>query len=137
MTNNQTFFVGQKAFIQKGEQLLVLIDPKWGVDLPGGKIQEGETDLKQSLQRELAEETGLDIEIGKPVASWTWEVEAYEHPIFLIGYQCKYKSGVLKLSSEHSEFYWVTKNDFRQLLNKHWGTPADICKAVEKYFSTQ
>ena len=48
MNNDQLIFVGQKAFIDKDGEILTLTDPNLGVDFPGGKIKEGETDLTEA-----------------------------------------------------------------------------------------
>ncbi len=51
MENEAIFYVGQKALIEKDSKVLILSDPLFGVDFPGGKIQEGEEDLILSLKR--------------------------------------------------------------------------------------
>ncbi len=65
MPQDQLFYVAQKALIEKDGEILVLNDPQMGIDLPGGKIQIGETDIIKSLYREIEEETGLEVEIGE------------------------------------------------------------------------
>lgn len=64
MNEDELFFVGQKAFIRKGDEVLVIHDPIEGLDFPGGKIQVGEENTFESLKREVREETGLEIQIG-------------------------------------------------------------------------
>lgn len=60
----QQFLIGVKGLIQNatGEVLLVELSPKGALparwDLPGGKVQEGETFLG-ALKRELQEEIGV------------------------------------------------------------------------------
>ena len=56
-------FIGQKAFIEKNGELLILHDPQIGLDLPCGKIIEDETNLTISLKRDVKEETSLEIEV--------------------------------------------------------------------------
>ena len=63
MEQEQLFYVVQKAFIKKGEEILVLNDPSEGLDYPGGKIQRGEKDFIDALKREVLEETKLEIKI--------------------------------------------------------------------------
>lgn len=132
MVNDQLLFVGQKAFIDKDGKILVLTDPQLGVDLPGGKIKEGETDLTRALKREVKEETGLEIEIGEPFTTWMIEFppdHRNQGKVFLVGYKCKYISGEATLSDEHTEYKWVNKENFHEL-------PKDgHFKVVEKYFS--
>ncbi len=131
MANDQLLFVGQKAFIDKDGEILVLTDPQLGVDLPGGKIKEGELDLVKALKREVKEETNLDIEIARPFTTWMIEFppdHRNQGKVFLVGYECKYISGEVALSSEHSEYKWVNKNNYQQL-------PRDgHFKAIEEYF---
>ncbi len=132
MTSDQLLFVGQKAFIDKDGEILVLTDPQLGVDLPGGKIKEGELNLAEALKREVKEETGLEIEIGKPFTTWMIEFpldHRNQGKVFLVGYECKYISGEITLSDEHTEHKWVNKENFQELPKEgHF-------KAVEKYFS--
>lgn len=113
-------FVGQKACIEKDGKLLILHDPYMGLDLPGGKVLVGETDLIASLKREVLEETGLTIVVGKPFYTWFYTIPVHSgHPhagkkIFCIGYKCAYKSGRLKLSSEHDWYKWIKKDESKQ-----------------------
>src|SRR3989344_6029294 len=109
--NDQVFYVGQKAFIEKNGDVLILILPNGMLDFPGGKIQEGETDLDTAFKREVKEETGLDIEILKPFYRWYFELGP-NHPqdgekVFLIGFKCKYNAGEITISSEHTDYKWV------------------------------
>jgi 8-oxo-dGTP pyrophosphatase MutT (NUDIX family) len=118
------FYVVQKAFIRKGIELLILNDPAEGLDYPGGKIQIGETDLVESLKREVREETGLEISIGEPFATWS------EAGFFLVAYRCEYVSGEIKLSNEHNNFSWVNKDNFTKVDD---GT--SFFELLKKYFS--
>lgn len=132
MINDQLLFVGQKAFIEKDGEILILIDPKLGIDLPGGKIKEGESNLTESLKREVKEETELEIEIGDVFTTWMIEFppdHRNQGKVFLVGYKCKYLSGEVVLSEEHSDYKWVNKNNYKDLSKDgHF-------KVLEKYFS--
>ena len=129
------FCVGQKAFIDKGGSVLVLNDPIEGLDFPGGKIQEGETDFSKSLKREVREETGLEIEISDPFTVWYQEFENPQHrnygkKVYLVGFRCRYVSGEIKLSEEHDAYKWVTKDTYKEVHED-----SDYFEALEKYFS--
>lgn len=112
-------FIGQKAFIEKDGELLVLHDTQMGWDLPGGKVLEGETDLGMSLQREVKEETGLEIVVGRPFYTWFFTIlidsghRSAGKKIFNTGYRCAYVSGEIKLSSEHQSYKWINKNNYK------------------------
>lgn len=134
MAKDQLFYVGQKAFIDKNGKLLVLFDPQLGLDLPGGKLKEGELDFKESIKREIREETDLEIEVGDPFYSWYFECPKNHRnsgkKIYTIGFKCLYISGKVKLSSEHNRYEWVDKNNYQKLKIKR-----NVFKAIEKYFS--
>lgn len=134
MRENALFYVGQKAFIEKDGEVLVLGDPIEGLDYPGGKIQEGEVDLIESLKREVREETGLEISVGEAFATWT-NIFPSQHRlagkrVFLVGYKCTYVSGEVTLSNEHDKFSWVTKDNFNTVND---GT--SYFEILKKYFA--
>ncbi len=133
---DQVFFVGQKAFIanEKGE-VLILIDPDIGLDLPGGRIQIGEKDLIASLKREVKEETELDIEVGNVFHTWVLDFPIKDKETdgkrYLVGYRCQLKEGTLKLSHEHTDYAWVSKESL-----KKFSPDRGHYRAVEAYFNT-
>jgi 8-oxo-dGTP diphosphatase len=130
-------YFGQKAFVEKAGKVLVLRDPlalvgtQSGIDFPGGKYRWGET-LENALQREVREETGLEIEIGRPLFVWTsknLKQKTKTVHVVRVGYLCKYKSGTVKLSDEHDAYEWVDKKGYLK-----WKDKTDDFKALEVYF---
>lgn len=81
-------------------------------DLPGGNLLFGKNNL-DSLVSEIAEETSLKVEDIRPIQV----VTKYEKGIYylFIGYSCKAISSNVKISDEHSEYRWVTAEEFLKL----------------------
>jgi 8-oxo-dGTP diphosphatase len=88
---------------------------KW--ELPGGKIENNE-DRAESLEREILEETGLKVENLEDVVRV--EVEAENCVNCYIMHSKEFK-GEVELSEEHSEYRWVTPDEFR---NMDWHSDA-------------
>lgn len=103
--------VAAKAMIVKNEKFLTICKlcnkqtSQNKIDIPGGRLEFGET-LEKCLEREVKEETGLQIKIIKPLSTFT----SIEDSIHLIGinYLCKYIKGKVKLSSEHVRYRWIS-----------------------------
>lgn len=127
-------FIGQKAFIEKNGELLILHDPQMGLDLPGGKVIEGESDLRAALQREVKEETSLIIDVGKPFCTWFFTIpldsghRSAGKKIFSVGYKCTYISGEITLSREHDWYKWVNKKNYTNYLK------SGFSDALKAYF---
>lgn len=84
--------------LKNNRMLITLREPKgllgglW--EFPGGKAAPGEI-ARQACRREISEETGLDIDIEKPL---TVIRHAYTHfKIVMSVFICRYKSGRVKL----------------------------------------
>ena len=117
-----TFGVAVKAAIMRGARLLVLYktpdearsgpDPGVRVDLPGGRIEFGESPVA-ALRREVAEETGLEIEPVAPLHVWHYVKERFQ--LVGIDYLCECASGEVALSNEHDAFAWLTEEELRRL----------------------
>jgi 8-oxo-dGTP pyrophosphatase MutT (NUDIX family) len=136
MSPDATFYIGQKAFIKKGDSVLVLTDPIGRLHFAGGKIQENENDIVASIKREVREETGLEIKVGDPFTTWM-KIFPADHRLagkrlFLVGYKCEYISGKVTISSEHSGYRWVTKENYHEV-----DDGSAFFTALEKYFTSQ
>lgn len=141
MDNEALFYVGQKALIEKDGKVLILFDPLFGLDFPGGKIQEDEVkntnDLGISLRREVKEECNMDVEVLNPIDVWFFEFKNKNHKlygkkVYVVLFKVKYLSGSLKLSDEHNKFEWVDEASYKKFKDD-----SDSFSALEKYFSIQ
>jgi len=102
--------VAGRAAIRKDGRLLLLqrssassFDPGlW--ELPGGKLDYGE-ELVEGLRREIAEEVGVSVTVGRPFVTWHF----YKDPFWVTGvtFVCDYVDGDVVLSSEHSDSAWI------------------------------
>lgn len=87
-------------------------------EFPGGKIEEGESDV-QAVKREIREELTVEIEVGELLKT----IE-YDYPDFKLKMNCyksKIVSGEIKLL-EHLNCKWVGKDNIMDL---EW-LPADL-----------
>ncbi len=137
MSEHGFFQITQKAFIRKGNLLLIMKDKKSGEgDLPGGRMNQKEffEDWLESLNRELQEELGSNIQLNiKPevILIHKHMVNLGKHPCIILGYDCEYVSGEVQISEEHDFFQWVDMNTFQPLdfFSEY------MLEAVQKYIS--
>jgi len=104
---------GVKGIVRKNDDFLVLVKQDGTLDLPGGRIENGET-IKFALQREINEETGLKVEIHDPVEKWSF-YKTPNHLIKGITLECDYIEGKVKLCSEHKRYFWAAIKSINRL----------------------
>ena len=84
-------------------------------EFPGGKLDERQ-DLRDALDREVAEETGLTVEIKTPIAYVGSKIVSDGGPydglpyVVIIG-TAKLTSGDVRLSEEHAYYKWINPSD--------------------------
>lgn len=108
------------AFIQKenGSFLVVkradddeFFPGSW--ELPGGGSDFGE-ELQDTVVREIKEETGLDIIVGKPLAVHTHFMERKDEKVqrIEVTFLCQLSGNdAVTLSAEHTAYKWIKPGD--------------------------
>jgi len=123
-----------KAIFIKDKKIFMVEDLVGNWELPGGKVEFGESP-KEALAREVAEEIGgKDIKIGKLLDAWSFvsadprmDGEDQYHFVVLM-YVCEADLSEIKLSNEHQKYAWVSfdkleklqmKNGYREIFIKY------------------
>lgn len=109
--------VAGKAIIRRNGKILLLqrsisdaFDPGlW--EFPGGKINFGENVI-EALKREVWEEVGLYVKVGRPLITWNFLKE----PFWVTGitFCCEFAGGEVILSYEHDHFVWIVPEDYKK-----------------------
>jgi len=99
---------------QRFEPELPEVHLKW--DLPGGKNELGET-LEKTLEREVLEETGLEIEILKflpKTISKVWDYPDHKQYTLVLCFHCRPTKGRLHLDDHKiNDLKWIGKKDLK------------------------
>lgn len=82
-------------------------------EFPGGKLEEGETP-EAALKRELAEELGIGVLIGRPLSACE-----YRYPqgpaVRLIPFLCSLAEGAQPSPREHGRLIWLPWTELKEL----------------------
>ena len=102
------------AVIERNGKYLVSRRPREDEDVwefPGGKVEEGET-FEQSLQREISEELGMDVEVGDAVK--VVKTSRGDKKLLIHFYECKITAGK-PVALGCREFSWLAPKDLLSL----------------------
>ncbi len=77
--------------------------------VPGQKFDE-------NLLREIKEETGLSVKIGRPFYVGEWRPKVGNENWQIVGtfFKCKATSSKVKLSPDHDSFGWINPRDYKK-----------------------
>jgi 8-oxo-dGTP diphosphatase len=104
------------AVISRGECYLItqrrpsaVLPGLW--EFPGGKVEEGETDL-QALKREVRERVGVEIEGGACIGRRTHDYDGYSVDLAL--YQATIPGDAEPRAVRVTDCIWVTSSEFEK-----------------------
>ncbi|MBI4090311.1 MAG: NUDIX domain-containing protein [Candidatus Kerfeldbacteria bacterium] len=116
MNGVNKLFVATKAFIIFDSKVLILKESSKyqdgtnvdKFDVCGGRLQPGER-FDEGLRREVKEETGLEVSVGKPffVNEWRPVVQGEQWQIVGVFFECRANSNEVRLSSDHDAYQWI------------------------------
>jgi 8-oxo-dGTP diphosphatase len=116
-------FVAMKAFIVHDGKVLILRESSKYTDatnvahydVVGGRIVPGQH-YAEALKREILEETGLTVEIGRPFAVNEWRPTVKGVPWQIIGtfFECSSTSDAVKLSEDHDDYQWIVPTKYKE-----------------------
>ncbi|MFH0951976.1 MAG: NUDIX domain-containing protein [Patescibacteria group bacterium] len=120
---NFKIFVATKAFIIHQGKILILRESgeyedganEKKYDVPGGRVKPGQR-FDESLKREIREETGLEIKIGKPffVNEWRPQVRGENWQIVGTFFECKSEIDKIILGKDHDDFQWIDPKEYEK-----------------------
>jgi len=115
-------FVATKAFIVHNGKVLILRESTkyqsganiGKFDVVGGRVEPGQR-FDESLAREIKEETGLNVKIGKPffVNEWRPVVKGEQWQIVGTFFECVADSDNVKLSNDHDDHKWIDPKEYK------------------------
>lgn len=123
------FLISAKGRIFRNGKMLLLKGvandeiPRETWEVPGGLVDIDETP-EEALRREVFEETGLNVSVGKVVKVYTTNYDNFTFRdgrqsrirLFVIVYDCTFKSGNFELSEEHVAAGYFKPSEIKKLL---------------------
>ena len=82
----------------------------------GGNVDFGE-DLGEALIREIKEEVGLSVTIGKLLYAVTFKTDEHRQ-VVILSYSCTAYDNNVTLSDEHKNYLWANKEQMMSLLSQ-------------------
>ena len=104
--------VAASALVRRGDGAALLVRThRRGWEMPGGQIEIGES-LIAGLKREVYEESGIRIEVGRLAVVRS----NLSRSIVIFGFEARYLSGDLRPSEETPDVRWVSVDEAQRLV---------------------
>lgn len=135
-----THRVAAAVYIFRNYEILLLrrVSPPQTYAPPGGRLELNEDPVIGAV-REVREECGLEVKIAGIAHIWFGIYTYGASPLLCINYFAEYDHGEPRLSSEHSDYVWASKQEIvsghihTQDAHGHGYRAQSFLEAFEKY----
>ncbi len=86
--------------------------PNW--DLPGGLVEEGESD-QEALSREISEELGVAAVVTGALGEWSFHRPFDGATVQVTNYEATVEENAFTLSDEHVDSKWIPAEEVKNL----------------------
>lgn len=116
MAIKKTYRVSIKGILVRRRQVLLLRKPDRSWDLPGGRLEYGET-APVCLAREMREETGLAATVGEYAGCWVRHRRG-KPDVFIVAFLCHGAAAAdrVTLSDEHIDAGYFAAGEVEHLV---------------------
>ena len=121
-TAEPKLFVATKAFVVHDGKVLILRESSQysdgsnagKYDVVGGRVKAGQR-FDESLMREVREETGLEVKIGKPFFVSEWRPIVKNEPWQIVGifFECRSELDEVTLGEDHDDYCWIEPEGYQ------------------------
>jgi len=116
---DKKFEVAVKGIIRRGDGKILIVKrsreddhaPELWETVGGGMDEE--ISPEENLKREILEEVGIEVLVREPFNVFSFTKDTGEFKVG-ITFVCEYVSGEVRLSNEHTEFQWISPEDFKK-----------------------
>ncbi len=104
--------IAQKIIVESEDnQVLILHDIKGKWDVPGGRLNNGES-WEQGLARELQEETGIkDFTLKSVMGVENWVNQDINRATYGVFFHVKTPVKAIDLCDDHNDFRWIVNEE--------------------------
>jgi len=96
------FPVSVKGVVERGGRFVLLKNERDEWELPGGKLEPGET-IEDCLVREIEEELNVSTRVGRPLNNWVYFVNGVHVLIVTYALHVRDDNAEMQVSHEHKE----------------------------------
>ena len=115
-------------FLPAEEVLVVRRASDGGWELPGGRLGADEEAI-DGVRREIEEETGLSVDVWRPVHATAWRNDDGRGR-FGVYYYCEAERRAVSLSHEHTDHEWVPPSVAEDRLSDVQGRAVSLASTV-------
>jgi len=127
--------VSVKGILCRDNKVLLLQDQRGKWELPGGRIDFGETP-EETLKREFKEELNIiNVSMGDIVNIWTFSssTELVDYHFIILVFEVLAEGIEIKLNEESTKYGWFNKDELMTLLDLREGYKESINKFYNNY----